>query len=192
MPYQIQSHCPACQAGDSVVIGNWPEHLGLYLCLSCRQLVNIPTRDGKCPGCGYEPRPDELYDYSRAIPYLGGQMPYTPDSGPVCPRCEGGALQFHNTAHYNMMMVVGNEAGAKATWGRDYVEKAIFMNSTFPVIQEHRLDPRKVFAYFHLDMPSAPLITRSVSYPIALDIRTHLLIHITMNPAAFREGAPPQ
>jgi hypothetical protein len=66
--------------------------------------------------------------------------------------------------------------------GKDYVEKAIFMNSTIPVIEEFRLDPRRVFVYFNLDLPSRPLITKRLSYPIILDIRTHLGITLMTSP----------
>src|SRR5262245_11146012 len=90
------------------------------------------------------------------------------------PKCGQGPLAFENNVHLNMGMVVGNREKAQATWGKDHVEKAIFMNATIPVIEEFQLDPRRVFAYFNLDLPSRPLITRRLSFPIILDIRTHL------------------
>ena len=75
MPYQVQSHCGACRRGDSFVIGNWPSCLGVVACAGCRALVNVPVADGKCPGCGRVPAAEEFYDYSLAIPYLGGKFP---------------------------------------------------------------------------------------------------------------------
>jgi hypothetical protein len=174
MPYQIDSSCVACGQGDRFMIGNWPEHLGVYVCSVCKALTNISVESRKCPGCGQLVEPQDCYDYSLTIPYLGGTFPCELEPGPNCPRCGRGPLAFENNAHLNMGMVVWNKEKAQATWGKDYVEKALFMNSTIPVIDEFQLDPRRVFAYFTLDLPSRPLITRRPSYPIFLDIRTHL------------------
>lgn len=185
MPYLIQSHCAECEQGDEFTIGDWTRHYGVYVCSSCQKLVNIPVEDGKCPGCGQQPTLAEYYDYSFAIPYLGGQTPRPLDAGPTCPKCKKTHLVFHNTAHLNMGAVVFNEAAAKTTWGMDYMEKAIFMNSAVPVIQEFQVDAAKVFSYFHLHIPTAPLITRRLSYPIILDIRTHLMLRVRMEPQRF-------
>jgi hypothetical protein len=84
-----------------------------------------------------------------------------------------------------MGMVVYNVEKARASSGRDYMEKAIFMNSTIPVIEEFQLSPVQVFAYFNLDMPTAPLITRRISFPILLDIRTHLGTAMMLEPERF-------
>lgn len=191
MPYQIESHCPACNHSSQFTIGDWTRHLGVYVCSTCKAFVNIPVEDGQCPGCNYQPQPADLYDYALAIPYLGGQAPFALQPGPLCPQCRQQSVTFENNAHLNLGSVVYNEEGAKATWGKDYMEKAIFMNSTIPVIQEFQLDPKKVFAYFHLHIPAAPLITRCWSYPIALDIRTHLMIRINVAPQDFRSDVPP-
>jgi hypothetical protein len=32
------------------VIGNWAEHLGVYVCPGCNALVNIPVETSTCPG----------------------------------------------------------------------------------------------------------------------------------------------
>lgn len=186
MPYQIQSQCAACQQGDEFIIGDWTRYFGVYLCKTCQKLVNIATSDGKCTGCGYKPDFQAYYDYAFAIPYLGGQTLRQLDTGPDCPRCGKAKLAFTNTMHLNMGMVAFNEEGAKATWGIDYMEKAIFMNSCIPVIQEFDLDPVKVFAYFHLHIPAAPLVTKRLSYPIILDIRTHLMVKIMTQPNDFK------
>jgi hypothetical protein len=185
MPYQIESVCTACRQGDSFLIGNWPEHLGVYVCSACKALVNVPVETSRCPGCSQDVEPPDCYDYSFAIPYLGGQFVRELEAGPTCPKCGCAHLAFENTAHLNMGMVVGNREKAQATWGRDYVEKAIFMNSTIPVIEEFQLDPRHVFAYFNLELPSKPLITKRLSFPIILDIRTHLGTAMMMNPDEF-------
>jgi hypothetical protein len=84
-----------------------------------------------------------------------------------------------------MGMVVYNAEKARATRGRDYMEKAIFMNSAIPVVEEFQLNLVKVFEYFNLDMPTAPLITRRISFPIALDIRTHLGTAMMREPDRF-------
>lgn len=188
MPYSIQSECQTCSHSDTFIIGNWTEHYGVYICRTCRQLVNISVADGVCKGCGSHPNLTDYYDYSHAIPYLGGQNPMPLESGPNCPRCEMGSLTFHNQAHLNLGMVVHNTIGAQSTWGIDTMEKSIFMNSAIPVIQEFQLDPVKVFTYFHLHIPNAPLMTRRVSFPIAIDIRTHLFIQVMTRPGDFKSG----
>ncbi|MCI0462342.1 MAG: hypothetical protein L0Z62_35770 [Gemmataceae bacterium] len=185
MPYQIKSVCTACCQSDTFLIGNWPEHLGVYLCSACKALVNVPVDTSSCPGCVQGVEPQNCYDYTFAIPYLGGRFVGDPEPGPTCPKCGRAHLAFENTAHLNMGMVVGNREKAQATWGRDYIEKAIFMNSALPVIEEFQLDPRRVFAYFNLDLPSKPLITKRLSFPIILDIRTHLWSAMRMNPEEF-------
>ena len=182
MPYEIESSCGACGQGDRFMIGNWPEHLGVYVCSVCKALTNISVETAKCPGCGQRVEPQDCYDYAFAIPYLGGQFIREPEPGPVCPKCGRGPLAFQNTAHLNMGMVVWNREKARATWGKDYVEKAIFMNSTIPVIEEFQLDPPRVFAYFNLDLPSKPPITERLSFPIIVDIRTHLGTTLMLSP----------
>ncbi|MAS34820.1 MAG: hypothetical protein CL610_12490 [Anaerolineaceae bacterium] len=186
MPYQIQSRCAACQQGDIFLIGDWTRYYGVYACATCHKLVNIAVTEGTCPGCGVRPAVADYYDYAASIPYLGGQSPHKLAPGPDCLRCGQATLTFENQAHLNMGSVVHNEADAKTTWGMDYMEKAIFMNSAVPVMQEFNLNPAKVFAYFHLHLPDAPLVTRRVSYPIYLDIRTHLMTKRLMQPDQFQ------
>jgi hypothetical protein len=77
-----------------------------------------------------------------------------------------------------MGMVVWHAEKARATWGMDYMEKSIFIYSTIPVIDELELDAVKVFDYFNLDMPKGPDLAKGPSYPIVLDIRTHLITHL--------------
>jgi hypothetical protein len=187
MPYQIQSHCGACRQGDAFVIGNWPDHAGVLVCAGCRSLVNVPVAGGKCPGCGHRPAPGEYYDYSFAIPYLGGQFAGDPEPGPTCPKCRDGPVAFEATAHLNMLMVVGNREAARACWGQDSMEKAIFRNSTQPVIAENGFSPGKVFEYFHLDVPRGPSLTSRISFPIALDIARHLQARKMMDPEGFAQ-----
>jgi hypothetical protein len=112
-------------------------------------------------------------------------MSSKPEPGPSCPKCQRASLTFENNAHLNMGMVVQNVEQARATWGRDYMEKAIFMNSAILVIEEFQLSPVKVFEYFNLDIPTAPLVTRRISFPIFLDIRTHLGTVMMLEPEIF-------
>jgi len=185
MPYEIQSRCHACGQGDTFLIGNWPEHLGVHVCAECHALVNIPVETGQCPGCGQQPSLQDFYDYSFAVPYLGGQMPRQPEPGPACPKCQRAPLTFENNVHLNMGMIVSNAEKARATWGREYMEKAIFMNSALPIIEEFELSPAKIFEYFNLDTPTAPLITERISFPILLDIPTHLGTAMLVDPEMF-------
>src|SRR5262245_9653120 len=53
MPYHIDSSCVACGQGDRFMIGNWPAHLGVYVCSVCKALTNISVETRKCPGCGH-------------------------------------------------------------------------------------------------------------------------------------------
>jgi len=193
MPYQIQSQCAACKKSDSFLIGNWPEHLGVYVCQKCQALVNIPVSDGKCPSCGHAPQLSELYDYSFAVPYLGGSFPGQLEPGPICPKCHQKPLTFMNTAHLNMGMVVWDPQKARNTWGRQYLEKAIFINSTVPVIKEFQLDAAKLFTYFNLDAPTPPFITSRMSFPMILDIRTHVFTAVLdRNPSALGSSLSPE
>jgi ssDNA-binding Zn-finger/Zn-ribbon topoisomerase 1 len=186
MPYRITSRCGTCHQGDTFVIGNWPEHLGVFICPKCRALANVPVSDGKCPGCGEAPALEQLYDYSFAVPYLGGKFPGQLEPGPTCPKCRQGLLSFENSAHLNMRMVIAEPEKARGTWGRQYMEKQIFINSTYPVLKEFQLEGAKLFAYFNLDAPKMPFVTSRMSFPIILDIRTHIMAAgLEKNPAAF-------
>lgn len=174
MPYRIQSHCAGCGQGDAFVIGQWTTHLGVHVCQRAQSVVNVPVDTGLCPGCGEPVDAADLYDYSYAIPYGGGQSPRPLETGPTCPKCHGAPLTFENQAHINLGVVVFDVERARATWGRDYLEKSIFMNSSLPVIKEFALDPVQVFEYFNLHLPTGPIATKRLSFPIILDIRTHL------------------
>jgi len=185
MPYEVQSQCRSCGNGDVFVIGQWTAHLGVHVCRQSRMLLNVPVETGACPGCGECPPADALYDYSFAVPYLGGQTIRELEAGPVCPKCEGASLTFNTTTHLNMGVVVHDVERARATWGRDYLEKAIFMNSSIPVIEEFQLDAEQVFDYFHLHLPTGPIATKRISFPILLDIRTHLWMLRQRDPNRF-------
>ena len=54
-------------------------------------------------------------------------------------------------------------------------------------LKEHRLPTR-----YELDEAAGPPLTRSVSFPIALDIRTHLMIRVLMDPAAWGSALSPE
>ena len=88
-------------------------------------------------------------------------------------------------------MVVHKKEEAQLTWGHDYMEKAIFMNSCVPVMQEFGFDPIKTFAYFHLHVPTKPLMTRGISFPMVMDIRTHIMIVSRISPDKFIGRMPP-
>ena len=192
MPYRVQSSCASCSNGDAFIIGQWTVHLGVHLCPRARSIVNVPVETGQCPGCGEPVDAGDLYDYSYAIPYLGGQTPRPLEPGPTCPKCNGAPLAFETVAHLNLGAVVFDVERARATWGRDYLEKSIFMNSSIPVIEEFQLDVAQLFDYFHLHLPTGPIATRRMSYPIAIDIRTHLWTLRLREPDRFARTPPPE
>src|SRR5271155_3440876 len=107
MPYTVQSRCDQCGHSDSFMIGNWKEHLGVYICRDpCKSIVNIPLDTGRCPGCGRPVSPNECYDYSHSIPYGNGQFMVEPEHGPKCPQCSSGTLSFLPTIHHNVRMTI--------------------------------------------------------------------------------------
>src|SRR5262249_26728778 len=183
MPFEIHSSCASCE-GDDFAIGNWPEHLGVFVCRTCRALVNIPVATGKCPGCRQEPQPAEMYDYAFAVPYLGGNVVGSLEPGPSCPKC-GRELAFENRVHQNMGVVIHNKEKARATWGRDSMEKAIFMNSAVLLCYQQQLSPGKVFDYVHLDVPPRPPLTGKASIAILGDLATHIGVRIQVQPELF-------
>lgn len=175
MPYEVKSHCEACQEGDEFVIGLWPKHLGVFMCGACRKVVNVPLDGETCPGCGYPPAVEEFYDYSGAIPYLGGTSLGPLEPGPECPKCGQGRLSFETTSHINVGPL-GTPEDGKTPWvGRDYLEKAIFVYSLLPVCSEFELPPDAVLKHYNLDVPKTLIAARRVSFPIMLDVRSHLL-----------------
>ena len=192
MPYQVQSHCAACVAGETFVIGHWTRHLGVHVCPRAQSIVNVPVDTGQCPGCGEPVAAADLYDYSYAIPYFSGQTPRPLEPGPACPKCKGAPLGFETKVHINLGVVAFDVTRARGTWGRDYLEKSIFMNSSIPVIEEFQLDPVKVFEYINLHLPTGPIATRRMSYPIVLDIRAHLWTLLLREPHRFARTPAPQ
>ena len=85
MPYRVQSHCAGCGNGDAFEIGYWTRDLGVHVCQRAQSVVNVPVDTGLCPGCGEPVDAADLYDYSFAIPYSGGQSPRPLEAGPTCP-----------------------------------------------------------------------------------------------------------
>jgi hypothetical protein len=179
MPYQVKSHCAACQAGDEFVIGLWPEHRGVLVCATCRRVVNVPLEGGKCPGCGRQPAADEFYDYAGSIPYLDGVSLVPLEEGPECPKCRSGRLSFRTTSHFNVGPLGWRDDGLTPWVGEDYLEKAIFVYALMAVCTEFELDPGALLRHYNLDLPSSLIAGRQVSFPIMLDIRAHLVAAAT-------------
>jgi len=179
MPYTVSSNCDYCYRGDEFSIGFWTMHMGLFSCPNCRAFVNIPLETGRCLGCGYSPTPHEFYDYSAAIPYLGGKTLNKLEPGPLCPKCCQRPVSFETTMHLNTLSLGFMEASAKPWLGRDYLEKAIFVYALSAVCVEFNLRLDEALTYYKLDVPRSLLRDRrKVSLPILLDIRTHLLIKL--------------
>jgi hypothetical protein len=59
-------------------------------------------------------------------------------------------------------------------------------------LEEFQLDPIQVFEYFNLHLPTGPIATRRMSYPIVLDIRTHLWTLLRREPDRFARTPPQQ
>ncbi len=175
MPYQVSSNCPECKSIASFVIGLWPQHLGVFICRGCQTLVNIPLETANCPGCGYQPRVEEFYDYAYAIPYFNGPPSEELEPGPECPKCRKGRLVFQLTSHFNVGRL-GTPKNEERPWlGRDYLEKAIFVYAIMAVCSEFDLPPDQILAYYNLDIPVSLIGHRRISIPIIMDIRAHLL-----------------
>jgi hypothetical protein len=185
MPYDVQSHCPACGVDDTFVIGLWPDHLGVFACRRCQKLVNIPLATEKCPGCGCQPSVEEFYDYAYAVPYFSGPPPEEREAGPECPKCGQGRLVFQTTSHFNVGRL-GTPKDGKRPWiGKDYLEKAIFVYALMAVCSEFDLQPQEILDYYNLDVPGALLVRRRISIPIVMDIRAHLLAVAACGEAPF-------
>jgi len=184
MPYTVQSRCDRCGYSGSFMIGNWKEHLGVYICRDpCKSIVNVPLDTACCPGCGRTVSPDECYDYSHSIPYGNGQFFVEPEPGPSCPQCGSGTLNFLPTIHHNVWMtIVARRADAHRWVGKDYLEKEIFGAALLLDCFNRHKDSNEAFAYFGLDatprmMERAARLAktkRGLSTPIFLDIKIHL------------------
>jgi hypothetical protein len=174
VPYTIESLCPACTAVDSFRIGLWPVDAGICLCPTCKRMVNVSLESGRCAVCQFEPSQHDFYDYARSIPYFGGASIGPIESGPTCLKCSAGDLTFTNTAHTNYGILGRTEDGARPWWGRDTLEKAIFVISLFAFAREHELDMGELLAYYNLDVPRPLMPGRRVSFPIYRDISAHI------------------
>lgn len=184
MPYEVSSQCSACSQGDDFVIGNWPEHLGVFLCGTCRAIVNVPLDSGQC-GCGHEPAVAEYYDYARAIPYMRNDPSEELERGPQCPKCNDGFLVFDTKSHFNVG-VLGRSADGKKPWlGRDYLEKAIFTFATIAACAEFDLEPEEILDHFSVDFPESLMYQRRLSVPIALDVRSSLIASVMAHESDF-------
>jgi hypothetical protein len=185
MPYEVKSRCETCQEGNDLVIGLWPEHLGVLICGACRKLVNIPLEGGACPGCGRQPATDEFYDYAGSIPYLGGASLGPLEPGPECPRCRRGRLSFETTGHINVGHLGQREDGRTPWIGKEYLEKAIFVYALMAVCSELELRPDEILRHYRLDIPKSLLRGRRVSLPILMDIRSHLVAMVATGETDF-------
>jgi hypothetical protein len=191
IPYTIESLCPKCGRGEEFSIGNWPEHLGVFACPSCKALVNVPLETGHCAGCGTQPGTYDFYDYAHSIAYMRAQPPGEGEPGPPCPKCAGAALTFNMTSHYNVGRLGEPPDGATPWAGRDYLEKAIFFFALVGVAAQWKLPVPDLLAYYHLDMPDpkspdARLYSdRRLSMPILFDIRNHLLARVMVGELPF-------
>jgi len=184
MPYDIRSNCSACNHGDEFVIGLWPDHLGLYVCRNCRELVNVPLTTGSCK-CGHQPAIEEYYDYAGAIPYFGGQSIGQIEPGPDCPKCGGARLTFEATSHFNVGRLGTTDDNQRPWIGKDYLEKAIFVYALMAVCAEFELDPEEILQHYNLDVPASLIAHRRLSLPILLDIRNHLKAAVMAEEATF-------
>ena len=191
MPYEVRSNCSACNQGDDFVIGLWPTHLGLYVCDSCKALVNVPLESGTCK-CGRRPAVDNFYDYAYSIPYFRGQSIAAIEPGPNCPKCGQAQLIFETTSHFNVGRLGTTQDGNRPWIGKDYLEKAIFVYALMAVCSEFDLSPDELLEYYNLDVPASLIAQRRISLPILLDIRNHLKATVMAENATFAISAKMQ
>lgn len=191
MPYMVQSRCNHCDGQARFAIGHWPRDLGVYLCSTCKVPINVPLETGACPGCGVEPSIDDYYDHARVIPYMSVPLPADAPPGPVCPKCDEGALSFKIDSHYNVGRL-GLPINGKTPWvRRDYMEKSIFAYALLAVAGHFKLDVKELLNYYTIDLPNpkgpnAKLLTeRRLSMPILFDIRNHLLAQAMVGQLPF-------
>jgi hypothetical protein len=188
MSYTVASHCEKCGHSDEFFIGNWKEHLGVFVCREqCHAMVNVPLDTRRCPGCDREVASEDCYDYAHSIPYFNGAFLVEPEPGPVCPNCNAAKLRFQPTIHHNMLMFACRHSDGSHRWlGKEYLEKEIFGHALVVACFELELDTQEAFRYFRLDQ--TPRMTariqnfattaRGLSTPILFDIRTHLEIRL--------------
>ena len=186
MPYNVSSYCSACDKSQEFAIGLWPTHLGVLLCPSCKEIVNIPLSSEKCPSCDYKPKNEEFFDYAQSIPYLGKQSQEEAENSPVCPNCEKGKITFETTSHFNVGRLGTPKNGQKPWLGKQYLEKAIFLYALIAVCGEYDLDDIEMMEYYNIDSPGSLLVHRSISLPIFLDIRAHLFAMVASDEATFK------
>ncbi|MCB0210976.1 MAG: tetratricopeptide repeat protein, partial [Anaerolineae bacterium] len=172
MPYMVNSYCTQCQQGDRFSIGHWNTYKGVFVCQTCRAIVNIPLETGQCPGCGYTPANSEFFDYSGAIAIKNITEPPSQPM-PTCPKCLQAQLNFGIAGHMNMGAAIDLNGLAK---GQDYLEKAIFAYNVLLICGELGLDPVEVFHYFNLDIPKTLMEERKAAAAILNDLRIHLQI----------------
>ncbi len=170
MPYLVRSYCEQCNEGDEFTIGLWSQHVGVYICDCCKQVVNIPTKTGRCPGCNYKPCLTEFFDYAAAVPYFGEQASHNPNLNPACPKCQNSWLTFEICDHFDLNALFANPT----TSPQPTLEQEIFVHALLTVCVDSDLDPTAALAYFGLTVPPLLKATRKLSRPIFIDIQTHL------------------
>jgi len=173
MPYVTQSYCSFCTQSDEFAIGLWPEHLGVFICPTCKTFVNVPLAKGQCSSCGYQPSIQEFYDYAPFIPY-GRQDPNKITFGPLCPKCQHGKVYFETLLHLNVGRLGLSKDGSSPWLGRDYLEKAIFVHAVMGACAELDLQPDEILNYYSVDVPHSLMTNRKLSQPILRDIKYHL------------------
>jgi hypothetical protein len=77
------------------------------------------------------------------------------------------------------------EDGSRPWQGRDYPEKAFFLFALVAVCSEFELDLPQLMDYYNLDLPKTTLGSIRVSFPLFLDIRTHLKTVAMLGEAPF-------
>lgn len=184
MPYRVDSHCSACGHGDSFVIGLWQKYLGLYVCASCKSIVNIPLETGTCE-CGVRPALDHFYDYAYAIPDMQGRSMGNLEPGPNCPKCAGAEVTFETKSHFRQGRHSLSEDNERPWIGRDYPEKAVFVWAMMAVEEEFGLDHEELLEYYSIDVPISLITRQRISLPILIDIRNEMCAAAVSGAATF-------